>query len=99
MGRARRGGGLRGCSILVDNGDCFADADRIALGAHDPRQDAGLVGRHVDVYFVRLELDQRLAGRDALSLGFKPLADRSVDDRLAERRDADFNRHAVLPSS
>src|SRR5581483_11986545 len=67
----------------------------LALAAEDALEDAALVGGHLAVDFLRLELDYRLADGDRLALALQPAAHRRLDHRLAERRNPYLRRHAT----
>jgi len=72
---------------------------RLALG-YQELQD-GPAGRrgHFGVYFVGVDLDQRLELLDPLMLPLQPFSDRALDDRLAELGHDDFDRHEFGPLS
>jgi hypothetical protein len=69
-----------GSAIRLDFRQHIADADGVALIFDDARQDAGLLGRHLDVDLIGLQLNQRLTRRYGITLVLEPLADRRIDD-------------------
>ena len=51
---------------------------------------------HVQVDFVCLQFDDRFAPADGITLAFQPLPDNGINERFAQWRDSDLDRHAAL---
>ena len=77
---------VHGTELIADSSD---GEERMC----DRFEDAVLRRGHLDVDFVRLELDERLAGADRIAGLFQPLGDTRIDDRLAHFRDNDVHGH------
>src|SRR5438105_4499699 len=57
---------------------------------------AGALGGELHARLVGLELEQDVVGLDRLAVLLRPAHDDPLGHRLAERRDADLERHATL---
>ena len=69
---------------LIDDAQHLTHLHIVAVLAIDPAQHAGRRRRHFEVDLVGLELDERVAGRDALPFLLQPARDARVDDRFPE---------------
>jgi hypothetical protein len=58
--------------------------------------DTGLLGWHLDVDLICLQLDHRLAASDLFARLLEPLDDDRIHDRLAEGWNPNLDRHVFL---
>ncbi len=84
--------GPQRCRVL-DDAQHIADLHVVAILAAD-LEDASLRGRDLEVNFVRLELDERVADRHGVPFLAEPLRHARVHDGLADFRDDYVRRHA-----
>src|SRR5437773_1111116 len=82
-------------AVLLDTRDQLAHRDLLARRLHDA-QHAGALGGELHARLVGLELEQDVVGLDRLAVLLRPAHDDPLGHRLAERRDADLERHATL---
>src|SRR5438034_518294 len=90
-----RGRGGARATVLLDARHQLADRDLLARRLHDA-QHAGPLGRELHARLVGLELEQDVVRLDRLAVLLRPAHDDPLGHRLAERRDAHFERHAAL---
>jgi hypothetical protein len=102
-GVCRRWGGF-GCGsrcavAAADEPEHLAHGDHFALAPFDARQDAILFGGDVEIDLVGLQLDEAIPSVDRVALLLQPGADDRIDQRLTERWNPNFNRHAPYSAS
>ena len=69
----------------------LADLHVLAVLAGDLREHAGRFGADLEIDLVGLELDEHVAGGDAVSLVFHPARDARFDHRFTELRNDDIH--------
>jgi hypothetical protein len=100
------GCGRRGCTrsrshdgggrTLIQLTELLVHLHDVALGLAPLCEDAAFERRDLHCNLIRLELDQRLAGGDGVSLVLQPSGDGRLDDRFTEGRNLDRDHvHAV----
>ena len=88
------------CAVATaDEPKHLAHGDDFTLAPFDARQDAVLFGGDVEVHLVGLQLDKAVAAVDRVALLLQPGADHRIDERLTERWNPNFDRHAPYSAS
>ena len=96
--RRRRLLGCGGCTAVADLGDDRPDGSAFTFGDDDLAQLAGGVGLDLDVGLVALDLDERFAFLDLVTLFLQPAQDLAGLHRVRQPRHLDAG-HQFFPSS